>query len=87
MLTVTIAYACPHPGCNKRFTSKSNMKRHQQTHGPAAPDAEPEAGPSTGPGTEAQPPQASSSTTGHFGVLDLGNPPPPPGAAGQPPNG
>lgn len=26
------AHICPHPGCNKRFSTKSNMKRHAATH-------------------------------------------------------
>lgn len=87
-IIIATAYACPYLGCTKRFTSKSNMKRHHQTHGAATPDTEPVAGSSTGPGTLAQPaPASSSSSSGHFSVLHLGNqPPPPPGAAGQPPS-
>ena len=55
-----IAYGCPHPGCGKRFSTKSNMDRHRirmhGRHGTGASNvaeagssaASMEAGPSTG---------------------------------------
>ncbi|GMH54981.1 hypothetical protein TL16_g08827 [Triparma laevis f. inornata] len=30
--TVTVFHLCTHEGCDKKFTLKSNMRRHMQTH-------------------------------------------------------
>ena len=40
-----LGYPCTVQGCDKRFTTKSNLKRHSTVHGSDAENAENDAGP------------------------------------------
>jgi hypothetical protein len=34
ILTISLAFVCPEPGCGRQFSVMSNMRRHQKTHRP-----------------------------------------------------